>query len=419
ADERRCQSCSSLEPNRGRKMMRRGNLRAIVNISSISGKRAFSKCWCLLYHQSSAGHVTKVMAVELGIHNITVNSVTPAMVDTDMAKNFIDKMAQTTPSEVGRGCETSMASRSVSNETYIEMKEVVNAVLFLASGENRQISGTDLCVDGGFLIIKENYLLKYKMSFTGKRVLVTGAGRGKEKLEYSVQNFFRVNKISSLPIQESDVKIVKELHCQGAKIYALSKTQENLNSLLEELSTNVIPICVDLGNWEQTEKALENVECVDVLINCAAFAEVESFLELQRSNLICKYLTYYANIYYKSLQLRIYLIVFGRQMNVNVKAALHVSQIVARKMIAEGKSGAIVNISSIAGKRAFQNAGVYSTTKAALDMLTKVMAVELGPHNITVNSVTPAMVDTDLIRTVLFRKCKSCECIDGRVYKRI
>ncbi|ODM88196.1 L-xylulose reductase [Orchesella cincta] len=165
--------------------------------------------------------------------------------------------------------------------------------------------------------------------------------------------------------------IVKELHCQGAKIYALSKTQQNLDSLLEELPTNVIPIC--------TEKALENVECVDVLINCAAFVEVENFLEITENP-------------------------FDMQMNVNVKAALHLSQIVARKMIAEGKCGAIVNIGSISGKRAFQNVGVYCTTKAALDMLTKVMAIELGSHNITVNSVTPAMVDTDLIRNGLIPK---------------
>uniref|UniRef100_A0A8D2NC36 Dicarbonyl and L-xylulose reductase n=1 Tax=Zonotrichia albicollis TaxID=44394 RepID=A0A8D2NC36_ZONAL len=74
------------------------------------------------------------------------------------------------------------------------------------------------------------------------------------------------------------------------------------------------------------------------------------------------------------------------------------SQIVARQMIAQGVPGAIVNVSSQASKRALKDHAVYCSTKSALDMLSKVMAMELGPHKIRVNTVNPTVVMTDMGR---------------------
>uniref|UniRef100_A0A8C0VJH5 Dicarbonyl and L-xylulose reductase n=6 Tax=Passeriformes TaxID=9126 RepID=A0A8C0VJH5_CYACU len=74
------------------------------------------------------------------------------------------------------------------------------------------------------------------------------------------------------------------------------------------------------------------------------------------------------------------------------------SQIVARQMIAQGVPGAIVNVSSQASKRALRDHAVYCSTKSALDMLSKVMAMELGPHKIRVNTVNPTVVMTDMGR---------------------
>ncbi|CAL8122124.1 unnamed protein product [Orchesella dallaii] len=87
---------------------------------------------------------------------------------------------------------------------------------------------------------------------------------------------------------------------------------------------------------------------------------------------------------------------FDKQFNVNVKAVLIVSQIVAKKMIEKGEGGSIVNISSINAQRPAIGIGLYACTKAALDMLTKSLALELGPHKIRVNSVNPASVVTDM-----------------------
>ena len=87
---------------------------------------------------------------------------------------------------------------------------------------------------------------------------------------------------------------------------------------------------------------------------------------------------------------------FDEVMAVNVRGALIVSQIVARGMIAGGRGGAIVNISSQASSRALAQHTAYCTSKGALDQLTRMMALELGPHNIRVNAVNPTVTLTPM-----------------------
>ena len=83
--------------------------------------------------------------------------------------------------------------------------------------------------------------------------------------------------------------------------------------------------------------------------------------------------------------------------DVNLKGTWMVSRACAEKMIAGGRGGRIVNVSSQAGKRAFPMLGSYCAAKAGVILLTQVMATELGPQGVTVNAVCPGTVDTDLI----------------------
>ncbi|ODM92023.1 Carbonyl reductase [NADPH] 2 [Orchesella cincta] len=186
-------------------------------------------------------------------------------------------------------------------------------------------------------------------NFSGKKCLVTGAGRGIGRA------------------------VVAELCARGATVYAVSKNPENLKALKKEFP-NVIPVCVDLSKPEEIGKALEPIETLDCLINNAGVIEPAEMLQVSAES-------------------------FDRQFNVNVKAALIVSQIVAKKMIERGEGGSIVNISSINAQRPALGIGLYSCTKAALDMLTKSLAMELGHHKIRVNSVNPASVLTDMSST--------------------
>lgn len=78
----------------------------------------------------------------------------------------------------------------------------------------------------------------------------------------------------------------------------------------------------------------------------------------------------------------------------NVKGLLYVSRIVAGWMIARGK-GDIVNISSIAGKEAYERGNVYCSTKFAVDALTKSMRIDLLGEGIRVTSVSPGLVETE------------------------
>lgn len=83
----------------------------------------------------------------------------------------------------------------------------------------------------------------------------------------------------------------------------------------------------------------------------------------------------------------------------NVGAIFSVSQFVAKGMIEAGGGGGIVNISSIASSTFFPFVSVYAASKAAVDRVTKAMAVELGPHGIRANSINCGTVNTDMGRS--------------------
>jgi L-xylulose reductase len=87
---------------------------------------------------------------------------------------------------------------------------------------------------------------------------------------------------------------------------------------------------------------------------------------------------------------------YDRVMSVNLKAPVFLSQYVARGMVERGDGGAIVNVSSVASSVALTDHLAYCTSKAGMDMATKVMALELGRHKIRVNAVNPTVVMTDM-----------------------
>ena len=82
-------------------------------------------------------------------------------------------------------------------------------------------------------------------------------------------------------------------------------------------------------------------------------------------------------------------------MSVNVAGPLHCARAFAAEAFARGRRGKIVNVSSIAGSRPAPGCGLYSASKAALDMLTRSMALEWGPKGVRVNGVAPGHVATE------------------------
>ncbi|HVJ80697.1 MAG TPA: glucose 1-dehydrogenase [Planctomycetia bacterium] len=84
---------------------------------------------------------------------------------------------------------------------------------------------------------------------------------------------------------------------------------------------------------------------------------------------------------------------FHRQFNLNVLGLLFATQEAAKRF--GDKGGVVINISSVAATARLPMASVYSATKAAVDAVTRTLAVELGPRKIRVNSVNPGMVETE------------------------
>lgn len=179
----------------------------------------------------------------------------------------------------------------------------------------------------------------------GKRALVTGAGKGIGR------------------------EIVKTLADCGAEVVAVSRTAGDLETLAAEVQCTTI--AADLADPAQAIAAAERAGAIDLLVNNAGISIPQSFLDTTVD-------------------------AFDRTMAVNVRAVMLVSQVIARGMIERKRGGAIVNLSSQASMAALADHAAYCASKGGLDMLTKVMALELGPHQIRVNAVNPTVTLTPM-----------------------
>jgi 3-oxoacyl-[acyl-carrier protein] reductase len=137
-------------------------------------------------------------------------------------------------------------------------------------------------------------------------------------------------------------------------------------------------IAVDLstaqGPQAMIEACVRRTGYLDVLINCAAAAPAEAFLEMTAE-------------------------AWDLALRVNVRAVA-LSMAAAARQMAKTGGGRIVNVTSAAARMALPNYAAYAATKAAVDSLTRSAAVALASHGIRVNSIWPGMMDTPLqVRT--------------------
>jgi NAD(P)-dependent dehydrogenase (short-subunit alcohol dehydrogenase family) len=90
-------------------------------------------------------------------------------------------------------------------------------------------------------------------------------------------------------------------------------------------------------------------------------------------------------------------VVFG----LNVRAAFFAAQAVVKRMLAAGRTGSIINVSSQMGHVGAAGRSIYCASKHAIEGLTKAMAVELGPHGIRVNTLCPTFIETPMTKPFL------------------
>jgi NAD(P)-dependent dehydrogenase (short-subunit alcohol dehydrogenase family) len=90
---------------------------------------------------------------------------------------------------------------------------------------------------------------------------------------------------------------------------------------------------------------------------------------------------------------------WNRIISINLTGAFLVAQASARRMVAQGHGGKIINIASLSGQRGGNGRAAYGAAKAGLELLTKVMAVELSEHGINVNNIAPGAIETEMAAT--------------------
>ena len=163
--------------------------------------------------------------------------------------------------------------------------------------------------------------------------------------------------------------IVRHLSEAGADIIANGRDQEKLEELANE--TGCRTLAFDLESEDEIREALEGLDLWGA-VNCGGFGgEIATPMETDIS-------------------------VFDKVMSVNTRGALLVTKYASQSMIRLGKGGAIVNVSSQASLVALRGHISYGSSKAALDNITRVSAMELGPHGVRVNSVNPTVVMTPM-----------------------
>ena len=85
---------------------------------------------------------------------------------------------------------------------------------------------------------------------------------------------------------------------------------------------------------------------------------------------------------------------WSRVLAVNLTGAFLMSRAAARQMLAQGRGGSILNISSVGGRAPQSDAGAYCASKAGLNAFSRVLAMELAPDKIRVNAILPGLIDT-------------------------
>ncbi|MCH3884110.1 SDR family NAD(P)-dependent oxidoreductase [Tenacibaculum aquimarinum] len=194
--------------------------------------------------------------------------------------------------------------------------------------------------------------IKEQFNLEGKVAVITGSSKGIGKA------------------------IAKGLAENGAQVVISSRSQESCDEVVKEFeSENLksIGIACHIGKEEQRknliEKTIEAFGRIDILVNNAAINPVFGPIEDVSPE------------------------IFDKIMDVNVKAPWALSNLVLPHFKAN-KKGSIINIASVESLTPGFGLGIYSTSKAAILMLTKNQAKEWGQHGVTANAICPGLIKT-------------------------
>ncbi|NEX92638.1 SDR family oxidoreductase [Caulobacter sp. 17J65-9] len=189
----------------------------------------------------------------------------------------------------------------------------------------------------------------------GKKALITGAGRG-------------IGAAAAAVFAQA-----------GAAVTLCARTSAEVEALAREIREagfQADAFTLDVTDIAAVRREIEARGPFDILLNNAGANRIRPITEVTEED-------------------------FDAVLDLNLKAALFVAQAVAKGLLAAGKPGSIINVSSQMGHVGGPGRSLYSSSKFALEGLTKCMAIDLAPHGIRVNTLCPTFIETALTRPIL------------------
>lgn len=165
---------------------------------------------------------------------------------------------------------------------------------------------------------------------------------------------------------------VRKFTENGDRVFFIYKNNDDSAKKMTE-QTGAIAIKGDVSSFKDMEKAVKKVHCfgkLDVLVNNAGISQIKMFQDITEND-------------------------WDNMFSVNIKGMFVLSRLFVNDMIAN-KKGRIINISSMWGEDGGSCEVHYSASKAAVIGFTKALAKELGPSKITVNCISPGVIETEM-----------------------
>jgi NAD(P)-dependent dehydrogenase (short-subunit alcohol dehydrogenase family) len=186
----------------------------------------------------------------------------------------------------------------------------------------------------------------------GKRALVTGAGRG-------------IGLACAVALAEA-----------GAHVVCAARSENEITNLAHALCAqgwSAEPLVMDVCDLAASETLIAQNGPFDILVNNAGTNRPRPMIDIEPED-------------------------FDAVMDLNVRAAYFAARNVARGLVAAGKTGSIITISSQMGHVGGPNRSIYCASKHAMEGMTKALAIELGPQGIRANTLCPTFILTELTK---------------------
>jgi SDR family mycofactocin-dependent oxidoreductase len=202
----------------------------------------------------------------------------------------------------------------------------------------------------------------------GKVAFITGAARG--------QGRSHAIRLAEEGADIIAIDVCADIDTVGYAMATEKDLQETVQ-LVESLDRRIISQKADVRNYDEVERAVQaglaefgHVDIVSANAGIVEYAKTWEFTEQQWSDV----------------------------MDINIKGVWHTVKAVTPSMIAAGNGGSIILTSSLSGLKGLENCAAYTASKFGVTGLTRVLANELGPHYIRVNSLHPTNVNTAMVQ---------------------